>query len=81
MAASSSGDKKLLAGRKLLHEEMKGVRSDIAAALRESAQDRREASEDRRRSDRRFEFLLETIREERKHSESWTSCSRESRKA
>ena len=69
MAGTNGGDKNLAAGLKLLHEEMKGVRSDIAASLRDSAEDRRRADEDRRRADGRFEFLLETIREERKQSD------------
>ena len=69
MAGTSGGDKNLAAGIKLLHEEMKGVRSDIAAALRDAAEDRHRADEERRKSDRRFEFLVETLREERKQSD------------
>lgn len=76
MADPDPNLKNLATGIKLVHEEIKGLRGDIHAALKDAAEDRRRADEDRRRadadrerSDRRFEFLVETIREERKRAD------------
>ena len=69
MAGTNGGDKNIVAGLRLLHEEMKGVRSDIAAAWRDAAEDRRRADRRFEAMDRRFEFMLETLREERKQSD------------
>ncbi|HLF93388.1 MAG TPA: hypothetical protein VJB14_07995 [Planctomycetota bacterium] len=69
MADPDPNLKNLAAGIKLVHEEIRGLRGDIHAALKDAAEDRRRADVDRERSDRRFEFLVETIREERKRAD------------
>ena len=69
MAEHAPNGKNLAAGIKLVHDEIKGLRGDISGLRGDIHAALKEAAVDRQRADRRFEFLVETMREERKRAD------------
>ena len=69
MAGNGDKSDKILAGMRLILGEIRDLKLDIRDLRADMKEHMARADEDRRKSDQRFEFLVETIREERKQSD------------